>query len=331
MTPTDEAPRSAGDDPFAPRVFQVRAQAIAEPRAFGQPSDGGGAREAPLEQLARACREASEAAAPATDILQLELDRLLKGTFTAEDRATLANVQRLADEGLAVAMTHRLDAAASRFLRANRVLEESALGPQARGLAESLLWGREAESETRAGRYEWAAELMEAAFDRDLVAEEAGLELLLADRIRLVHARLRLDRARGRFGEALLLGAGLLQYLERPDEPPCMSLRPAWRRGWRDHRGVIDAALAADLHRQVAEDQVAVLAALEAKDLAAAAIELRRFSPAQPSQIVHWTQFQVARLDGEAARRNEAARAVLAAGPRPSAPLCNSVAAAVLA
>ena len=331
MTPTDEAPQSAGDDPLAPRDFRVRTEAILEPRAFGQASDSAGPRDIPLQQLAVACREACEVAPPATDILQAEIDRLLQRTFTAEDGVTLADIQRLADEGLAVAMTGRMDGASSRFVRANRVLAESALGPLARSVAESLLWGREAVSETLAGRFEWAAEQMEAAFDHDLAAEDAGLELLLAHRIRLVHVRLRLDQTRGRFGEALLLGAGLLQYLERPSEPPCTSLRPAWRRGWRDHRGVIDAALAADLHRQIAEDQVALLAALEAKDGGAAAVELRRFSPDQPSQIGHWTRFQIARLEGDEAHRNEAARAVLTGGARPSAPLCASVAAAVLA
>jgi hypothetical protein len=69
---------------------------------------------------------------------------------------------------------------------------------------------------------------------------------------------------------------------------------------------------------------------LEAKDGAKAAVELRRFSADQPSQIAGWTQFQIARLEGDEARRNEAARAVLMAGPHPSAPLCGSVAAALL-
>ena len=314
MSPVDEAPQPSGGDPPGPLGYFVKVQAISEPRAFGQPGDGAPLREIPLEQLARACREASEAAAPATDILQTEIDRLLQRAFSAEDRLTLDQIQRLADEGLAVAMTRHLDGAASRFLRANRVLEESALGPRARGLAESLLWAREADSETRAGRFEWAAELMEAAFERDLEAEDAGLEMLLAHRIRLAHARLRLDRARGRFGEALLLGAGLLQYLERPGEPPCESLRPAWRQGWRDHRGVIEATLAAEL---------------QAKDVREAAVELRRFSPAQTSQIAHWTRFQIARLEGDESRSHEAARAVLTAGLRPSAPLCVSVAEAM--
>jgi hypothetical protein len=309
----------------------VKLQAIGEPRAFGQPGDGGGSRDIPLEQLARAWRDAAEAAPPATDLLQTEIDRLVQSAFSPAECATLTDIQRLADEGLAVAMTQRLDGAASRFLRANRMLEESGLGPPARGLAESLLWAREAESETRAGRFEWADELMEAAFDRDLLAENAGLRPLLAHRVRLAHAHLRLDKARGRLGEALLLGADLLQYLERPTEPPCTSLRPAWQQGWRDHRGVIDTALAADLHRQIAEDQVAVLAMLEETDRKAVALELSRFSPEQPSQIANWTQFQIARLEGDAARRNEAARAVLTGGHPPSAPLCASVAAAVLA
>jgi len=331
VTPTDESPLPTGDDPPAPRGIFVTVQASVEPRAFGQPSDGGGSRETPLEQLALAHRDAREPAAPAEDLLRTEIDRLLLRTFSPEDCATLADIQRLGDEGVAVAMTGRQDGAASRFLRANRAVEDSGLGPQARALAESLLWAQEAESETRAGRFEWAAELMEAAFDRDLAAEDAGLELFLAHRIRLAHARLRLDQARGRLGEALLIGAGLLQYLERPGEPPCASLRPAWRCGWRDHRGVIDAGLAADLHRQIAEDQVALLAALETKDVREAALELRRFSPEQPSQIAHWTRFQIARLDSDEVSRKEAARAVLTGGPRPSAPLCSSVAAAVLA
>lgn len=325
MPPVDDAPQPSGDDPPTPRDYFVKVQAIAEPRAFGQPGEG--PRDIPLEQLALACRDVE---APETDLLQAEIDRLLGTALSPADCATLTDIQRLADEGLAVAMTRRLDGAASRFLRANRILEDSALAPLARTLAESLLWAREAESETRGGRFEWASELMEAAFERDLVAEQAGLELLLAHRVRLAHARLHLDRARGRLGEALLLGAGLLQYLERPTEPPCASLRPAWRRGWRDHRGVIDAALAAELHRQIAEDQVAVLAMLETMDVRAAVLELRRFSPEQPSQIGSWIRFQIARLDGDEARRNEAARAVLISGPRPSAPLCSSVAAAVL-
>jgi hypothetical protein len=329
VSPVDEAPQPSGEDPPAPLGYFVKVQAITEPRAFGQPADVAPPREILLQQLAQACRRASEAAAPATDILQTEIDRLLQQAFTPDERITLADIQRLADEGLAVAMTERRDGAASRFLRANRVLEESALEPKARSLAESLLWGREAESETRAGRYEWAAELMEAAFERDLAAEDAGLELLLGHRVRLAHARLRLDKARGRLGEALLLGAGLLQYLERPGEAPCDSLRPVWRQGWRDHRGVIEVRLAAELHRQIAEDQVALLAELEAKDMREAAVELRRFSPDQASQISHWTQFQIARLEGDETRRNEAARAVLTAGLRPSAPLCVSVAEAM--
>lgn len=330
MIPTDEAPQSADDDPLTPRAFHVRAQAITEPRAFGQRAEDAGPRENTLQRLALAWREAAAASGPEADLLQAHVDLLLGKTFRPEDCATLATIQRLADEGLAVAMTHRLDGAASRFLRANRVLEESSLEPQARSLAESLLWAREAESETRAGRYEWAAELMEAAFERDLEAEDAGLELLLAHRIRLAHARMRLDMARGRLGEALLLGAGLLHYLERPTEPPCTNLRPVWRQGWRDHRGVIDA-LAADLHRQIAEDQVVLLAMLEAKDGANAAVELRRFPPGGPSQVANWTRFQIARLEGDEARGNEAARAVLVSGPHPSAPLCGSVAAALLA
>jgi hypothetical protein len=277
-----------------------------------------------------ACRDAAAPSAPTPDLLQAHIDRLLARTFSPSDCTALADLQSLADDGVAAAMTGRLDAAASRFLRANRLLEESGLGPQARSLAESLLWAREAESETHAGRYEWAAELMEAAFDRDLEAEDAGLELLLAHRIRLAHARMRQEQARGRLGEAMQLGAELLHYLERPGEAPCTTLRPAWRRGWRDHRGVIDA-VAADLHRQIAEDQVALLAALEAKDGPMAALEVRRFAPQQSSQIANWTLFQLARLEGDEARRNEAARAVLTAGPNPSAPLCASVAAALLA
>lgn len=325
MTPTDEAPQSAGDDPLAPRRLHGRAQVGAEPRAFGQPAED------TLRRLALACRDAAATGEPPADFLQIHIDRLLGKTFSPEDCATLVNVQRLADEGLAVAMSGRLDGAASRLLRANRALEDGGLAPPARSLGESLLWAREAESETRAGRYEWAAELMEAAFERDLAAEEAGLELFLAHRIRLAHARMRLDMARERFGEALLLGATLLQYFERPSEPPCTNLRPSWRQGWRDHRGVIDPALAADLHRRLAEDQVAALAALEAKEGAKAAVELRRFSPGGSSQIAGWTQFQIARLEGDEGRRNEAARAVLMAGPNPSAPLCGSVAAALLA
>ena len=331
MTPTNEPPLPAGDDPPAARRVFVKVQATVEPRAFGQPTDGAGSRDIPLEQLALTCRDAAGAAPPAADLLQTELNRLVRRALSPEDSATLADVQRLGEEGLAVAMTGRPDGAASRFLRANRLLEDGGLGAQARGRAESLLWAREAESETQAGRFEWAAELMEAAFDRDLAAEDAGLELLLAHRIRLAHARMRLDMARERLGEALLLGAELLQYLERPTEPPCTNLRPAWRRGWRDHRGAIAPALAADLHRQIAEDQVALLAMLEANDAKAAAPELRRFSPDQPSQIAGWIQFQIARLERDEAHRNEAARAVLTGGPRPSAPLCSSVAAAVLA
>jgi hypothetical protein len=92
---------------------------------------------------------------------------------------------------------------------------------------------------------------------------------------------------------------------------------------------VIEVRLAAELHRQIAEDQVALLAELEAKDMREAAVELRRFSPAQASQISHWTQFQIARLEGDETRRNEAARAVLTGGLRPSAPLCVSVAEAM--
>lgn len=330
MTPTNESPLPAGDDPPAAHAGFVKVQATVEPRAFGQPTDGGGSRDIPLEQLALACRDAVGTASPAGDLLQPELDRLVREALSSEDCATLADIERVAVEGLEVAMAGRLDGAASRFLRANRLLDEAGLGAQARVLAESLLWAREAESEIQAGRFEWAAELMEAAFDRDLAAEDAGLELLLAHRIRLAHARMRLETARGRLGEALLLGAELLQYLERPTEPPGSNLRAAWRRGWRDHRGVIAPALAADLHRQVAEDHIALLAALEANDVRTAGLELRRFSPGQASQIAGWTQFQIARLAGDEARRKAAARAVLTGGPRPSAPLCSSVATAVL-
>ncbi len=331
MAPIDEVSQPTDGNPLAPREIQLRARTIVEPRAFGQATDGDGLREVPLAQLALACRDAAATPAPTPDLLQAGIDSLVRRLFSADDAATLADIQRLADEGLAVAMTGRPDGAASRFVRANRVLEERALAPRARELAESLVWTREAESETRAGRFEWAAELMEAAFDRDLVLEEAGLELLLAHRIRLAHARLRLDASRGRHGEALLLGAGLLQYLERPAEPPCDSLRPAWRRGWRDHRGAVAPALAADLHRQVAEDQVAALAALEAREGPMAAVDLRRFAPAQLSQVAAWTLFHIARLEGHEARRDEFARAILIMGPRPSGPLCASVAAAVLA
>jgi hypothetical protein len=330
VTPTDEAQQHAGDGPLASRGAPARSQTIVEARAFGQAAEGPALREGALEQLALAGRDAAALAPAAPDQLQARIDRLLARSFSPQDCAILADLQRLADDGVAVAMAGRLDAAASRFLRANRMMEESALDPRARSLAESLLWAREAESETCAGRYAWAAELLEAAFDRDLEAEAAGLELLLAHRIRLAHVRMRLDRARGRLGEAMLLGAELLHYLERPTEPPGTNLRPAWRRGWRDHRGLIDA-LAADLHRQVAQDQVALLALLEAKDGAESAVELRRFSARQPSQVAAWTQFQIARLEGDEAARNEAARAVLTAGPHPSAPLCGSVAAAQLA
>jgi hypothetical protein len=330
VDPIDETPRPAADHPSAPSGLSPKAQPSAEPRAFGARAGGVAQRDMPLEQLARAFREGRHDAPAPADLLQTAIDRLIAKTLSPQDCAAVADIQRLADEALAVAFSGRLDGAASRFVRANRVLEDGALDSLARGLGESLLWVREAQAEAAAGRFSWADELLEAAFDRDLVAEEAGLDLLLAHRVHLAHTRMRLDQACGRLGEALLLGAGLLQYLERPAEPPCASLRPCWRRGWRDHRAAVDPMLTADLHRRIAEDQLAVLTALEAKDAGAAVAELRRFAPGGPSQIAHWTEFQIAGLEGDEARRNDAARLVLTAGPCPSAPLCSSVADAVL-
>ena len=68
-----------------------------------------------------------------------------------------------------------------------------------------------------------------------------------------------------------------------------------------------------------------------AAEIRAAVLQLRRFVPVQPSQAQRWTLFQVTRLEGDDERLNEAARAVMAPGPHPSAPLWRSVAAGVLA
>jgi len=251
--------------------------------------------------------------------------------FDASDRAKLTDIQILADEGLSRAEEGRADAAASRFLAANRIVELGGLASDARPLAEAILWAREGGSEACAGRFEWGVEMLETAIDRDLLCEHAGLEIMLIHRVRIAAERMRIERRRGRLGDALLLGAGLLHYLERPTEPPGAGLGPAWRIGWRDHRAVIDPALVSEAHRQIAEQQANFLAEFEARDAAAAVLQLRRFSSAQPSQAERWTRFQIARLEGDDERMNEATRAVMAAGPHPSAPLWRSVAAGVLA
>jgi hypothetical protein len=325
----DKARRRALGKFSAPRQSGPKAEEIAEPRAFGERSRGGAA--AP-DELLLACRRAVETgeAAPAADLFQGQLDRLLIEAFDPGDCAKLTDIRDLADEGLSLAEEGRADPAANRFLAANRIVESGGMESDARTLAEALLWAREGGSEACAGRFEWAVEMLETAIDRDLLCEHAGLEIMLIHRVQIAGERMRLERRRGRLGDALLLGAGLLHYLERPTEPPGASFGPAWRIGWRDHRGVIDPALVMEAHRQIAEQQVSLLRDLEARDAAEAVQQLRRMSYGQPSQAEVWTRFQIARLERHEARLTEAARAILAAGPHPSAPLRRSVAVGVL-
>lgn len=330
MDSADEARRRALGRPSAPPQSGPKAEEIAEPRAFGERSHGAAA--AP-EDLLLTCRRAVEnaEASPGPDLFRLHLDRLVAEAFDPGDRAKLTDIQNLADEGLFLADEGRADAAASRFLAANRIVETGGMGSDARTLAEALLWAREAGSEACAGRFEWGVEMLETAIDSDLLCEHAGLEIMLIHRVRIAGERMRIERRRGRLGDALLLGAGLLHYLERPTEPPGAGLGPAWRIGWRDHRGVIEPALVSEAHRQIAEQQVNFLGELEARGATEAVLQLRRFVPVQPSQAQRWTLFQVTRLEGDDERLNEAARAVMAPGPHPSAPLWRSVAAGMLA
>jgi hypothetical protein len=134
-------------------------------------------------------------------------------------------------------------------------------------LAEAFAFAQEAYFLYAHGRHTEAIALLQQAFLNDLALEaNPALRTLVMHRVQLLHNVMRVDIRRRSWRTAVRFGHALLSYLEQPGCGQLMRLPAPWDRMWPDTLAAFPAEFVAEMHGQIARDQIKAVSHLSTGD-----------------------------------------------------------------